>query len=954
MSLDEYWKIFAQEGRESLAEIEKLALSLDAEPSNRDEIQGLYRTVHTFKGNARVMGVAQLERISHTLEDLIGLYRAESVAWHPRSSEFLLEFVDHGRKALEEAVAAQADLSPEFFGSFEGELKDFLNQLEAEEPCSPGVAPPIEEFMPIPPTGGAPASGLDAEAYDPALDPESVAIFFQLFEANLVALSEGLHALQRDPAGDAAELRGVLDRLLLASERMGYGRLSELLENTLEALDSSQPDPDFDFSQVEFSVFEELVLIQEAVRTLCKDAASNLPDFSAPFRSWHAERFLVDIAKVTEILEGLPAGPDSREAQETAAREMAPLLEAMHHACLSYGLDEVSQVMLGFSELNERALQGEVDLGLRLFECIGQFARDLGGHLGGLDGEESAQKLREGLQSSREFLARVARGELDPQAETPEIDLEIPAALLQTLTPEIRERLHRRFLLKDRFYLVAAPLEVDEGLAQRFLEWLESDQVHSITNSCIPSGGVLIYHYLVSSPKDSAAFLEEAKFLDPEQGRVEVRRVASKTDPGPSKKLSLSSAEAGPALSEDSPEDEGERALEASPGPRENFLRIDAEKIGKMMELSGEIALAAGAIWHHPDLGGEQLEFLRAGFERLNAVVRELQELAGNLRLIPIGGLFDRLRRLVHDLSKSTGKPVRIHFEGEELEVDKVVVDHLFEPLLHLVRNAVDHGLENPARRLEVGKPEAGSIRVVAKHQDSGVLLTLEDDGQGIDVGAIREKAKRLGLVDAETSQDSKQLLEWITLPGFTTKEEVSAISGRGVGLDAVKAVVEGLRGTFSLESEAGLGTKILIHLPVTVAFLDAMVVRIQETLYAVSLLAVERVLQVSAETYVRVSAEQRDVLQLEGESIPVCRLGRGEERASEASSELVGQLVLVAGSSRGKVAIPVDEVLGTQQISMKPLARFLQAVKSVSGCALLPSGQVALVLDPERLIEFV
>lgn len=386
-------------------------------------------------------------------------------------------------------------------------------------------------------------------------------------------------------------------------------------------------------------------------------------------------------------------------------------------------------------------------------------------------------------------------------------------------------------------------------------------------------------------------------------------------------------------------------------GPKAELLRIDARKISLIMDLAGEIALASGAVTHHPELEGKELEGFSAASHKLEVLIRELQNEVSAMRLVPVAGVFQRMKRVVRDTAKRTGKKVELILIGENTEIDKVMVDCLSDPLVHLLRNAIDHGLETPAERIAAGKPEVGRIVLEASHQGGEVSVQVTDDGRGMNRQRIVKRAVERGLVDADARLSDEQILNLVFLPGFSTKETIDELSGRGVGMDVIRTTVEGLRGRVQLESVEGKGSRLNMTVPLTLAFVEAMVVRERERLFALPIEKVFEVFKAEPSQLSTNSADGQTVIRVRDSLIPVLWLHRYYGEPDNANDgKLAGRVVVVVQTSRGNLALPVDALLGNQPVMLKPLRGLLSQVRAAAGCGMLRSGDVALALDCERL----
>jgi two-component system chemotaxis sensor kinase CheA len=350
-----------------------------------------------------------------------------------------------------------------------------------------------------------------------------------------------------------------------------------------------------------------------------------------------------------------------------------------------------------------------------------------------------------------------------------------------------------------------------------------------------------------------------------------------------------------------------------------------------------------------------ELEGFEIAVHRLENLIHEVQDLASGLRMVPVGHVFKRMQRLVRDLSRQTEKPLDLVLEGGETEIDKGLVDQLHDPLMHLIRNAVDHGIESSEGRVAAGKSERGRIALTAAQQGGEIHITVSDDGRGLDREAILERAREMGLADADDEPDDDEVWHYIFHPGLSTAHEVSSLSGRGVGLDAVQAAVESLRGRIVVASRQGEGIAISLRIPLTLAFLDSMVVRLEDRLYAIPLDVISGVIKPSTEQIIHASANNVDgkhpseLVRVWDELTPVCRLQRFYGEAHE-ERPLIEQVLVVVQTTRGMLGVPVDEIIGQQQVTMKPLEGQVKEIRAGAGYALLGSGDVAIALDCERL----
>ncbi len=391
-----------------------------------------------------------------------------------------------------------------------------------------------------------------------------------------------------------------------------------------------------------------------------------------------------------------------------------------------------------------------------------------------------------------------------------------------------------------------------------------------------------------------------------------------------------------------------EKETEASGG---GLLRVSAEKSARLMDLVGELSLSVSEVVRSPDLAGLDLTEFEKSAHRLSMVVREVQDAASELRLVPVAEVFRRLRRMVRELERQTGKKIDLILEGEETAIDKVVSDRLYEPLVHVLRNSADHGLESPEERKAAGKPEAGRIVLSAAQVGSEIQITVADDGRGLDRERILARARERGLIGAGQEPEDAVLWRVVLEPGFTTTETVTALSGRGVGMDVLNSTMKDLRGHIAIDSQKGAGCRVLLSIPVTLAFLDCLVMRLGQRLFATPVDVVAGIFRPGSEQIMEITAEDgAEMVRVRDTYVPICRLPHFYDEENCELTPLDRSIVIVFNTSSGRIGLPVDEMLDQQQVVMKPLTGQLQNIRASWGCALLGTGEVALVLDCERL----
>lgn len=373
-------------------------------------------------------------------------------------------------------------------------------------------------------------------------------------------------------------------------------------------------------------------------------------------------------------------------------------------------------------------------------------------------------------------------------------------------------------------------------------------------------------------------------------------------------------------------------------------VRVPAERLDELMDRVGELVIAQSRLSQLADATMEiQLRAVSEDIERLSGELRDTMMV---LRMMPVASLFGRFRRLVHDLSRETGKKIDLVTEGETTEVDKTVIDRLADPLVHLVRNSIDHGLELPEDRRNTGKAETGRI-ILSAHQSGGeVIITIKDDGRGIDRARVRAKAESSGLIQPGATLTDPELLQMIFQPGFSTAATITNLSGRGVGMDVVKKTVEALRGTIDITSTPGEGSEISLRIPLTLAIIDGLLVRVGNAPYVIPLSAVEECLELSVEDDMR--SRGRSFISLRESLVPFIRL---RELFHTGTKPDPFQKIVVISTGTERVGLVVDQIIGDHQTVIKSLSKLHHDVATFSGATILGDGSVALILDVTHLV---
>lgn len=376
-------------------------------------------------------------------------------------------------------------------------------------------------------------------------------------------------------------------------------------------------------------------------------------------------------------------------------------------------------------------------------------------------------------------------------------------------------------------------------------------------------------------------------------------------------------------------------------------VRVPAAKLDQLVNLVGELVTVQARFTQTAASADDpQLVILAEELERLTAGLRDT---ALNIRMIPIGSSFSKVKRLVHDLAIELDKEVTLITDGSETELDKTVIEKLMDPLVHLIRNCIDHGIEAPDTRLAAGKPACGTVHLSAVHSGDSVLLSIHDDGAGIDREAVRARGIRKGLISATAELSDRELLNLIFVPGFSTSAQVTNVSGRGVGLDVVRGAVESLRGSINITSVLGKGTTLTIRLPLTLAIIESLLVRVGSDCFVMPLSIVEECIELTRQDVAR--AHGRHLVTIRDRIVPYIRL---RDRFGDDSVPPDIEQVVITEVEGKRVGFVVDHVIGGHQTVIKSLGKVFRQVTGVSGATILGDGTVALILDIPQLLHAV
>jgi len=396
------------------------------------------------------------------------------------------------------------------------------------------------------------------------------------------------------------------------------------------------------------------------------------------------------------------------------------------------------------------------------------------------------------------------------------------------------------------------------------------------------------------------------------------------------------------------------REIRNTAGAHQTTIQVNVDKLDELMDLVGELVIAEAMVTQNPDIAGLQLGQFQKAARHLQKITKEIQDKVMEIRMVPLATTFQRMNRIVRDMSKKLGKSVALRLVGEDTEVDKNIIEHITDPLMHLVRNAVDHGLETADERAAAGKPETGVITLEALNNGGEVLILVRDDGRGLDRRGILDKAKARELLHRpEADMTDKEIFQLIFLPGFSTKEEITEYSGRGVGMDVVQQNIAQVGGTITVDSRPGEGTVFMIKIPLTLAIIDGMNIRVGDALYTIPTTAIRESFKAKVRDIIT-DPDGNEMIMVRGECHPILRIHK-LFRVPGGRTDIRDGVLIMAEQDERCLCLFVDELLGQQQVVVKALPAYirrLNRVRGVSGCTLLGDGSISLILDIQGLLN--
>jgi len=851
---------FADETREHLEELESSLLRLETDPTDRELLNTIFRSMHTIKGASEYLGFERIARLTHRLENLLDLFRDGSL----RADKVAVDLLIDARDRIGDLIS-QVEES----GQESAEIDDLLGRVDA---IGTDPAPSGDESE-------------SAAVYDGEADTELFDIFMEQLATGIGQLMETAGQMARGEAvvEAAGRMTDQVDRLAATANYMGYDALSTVYDDMLAALEAFT-------SRSEAAGAEDIdALLQSAIvsgigriqnlfpnaqslaaidaTVLAASSVGDEPSSQTP------EPDSLPSTDITHLLAGLPAiDDDERES------------------LLSRTLDETFSSMRNSDN----------------------------------DDEDDGDVQTDGDPIAMQFSSDADGVDYRPRPSEMEVDRDEALAILDDFGAD---RNDAKKTLTDR--------NVDENMT-------------SLPDGNDGDGDLWPEAPALPVPvPDMPAIAPETTL-----------RAIDFSTPSPSETTDT--------------EESATETFNARSTIRKS-IRVDADKVDDLMNQVGELVVNRSSFAQLFADMREMTQYLNHRFSMdkadqrlvaefsarfndattvLGRVSSELQEQVMKVRMLPISRLFNRYPRLVHDLLRDSDKKIQLQFRGEETELDRMVIEQLADPMIHIIRNAVDHGIEARDDRQRKGKPESGVLLLEAYHEGSNVIIEVTDDGKGIDLSRIRQKAVEKQLADRETLErmEQKALIDMIMIPGFSTTDQVTHTSGRGVGMDVVKRNIEKINGSLIVDTRQDVGTRIRIKIPLTLAIIPALMIRCAGSHITVPLSAVQETFRLDQGEIFTVDGSE--MMHLHDEPLSLVRLSDLLNIPDLAPVKSDGRFfVVVVKAANGRTGFIVDQLLGRQEVVIKPLEDYLQENSGFSGATILGDGSISLILNVDELV---
>ncbi|NPA63157.1 MAG: chemotaxis protein CheA [Methanococci archaeon] len=942
--MEEYLEIFAEEAEEHIQTINECLLELEKDPSNLDLINQIFRSAHTIKGGARTVGLSHISDLTHHMEDILDYVRNGQIPVTSEIIDLLFKCLDALETMLEEVKSGETETSVDvdsiineikqmkekyLSGKGGSEQKEKVEKEEKkeEEQKSEEKTEEKKETKKIkkvkikyknPKTTikikkiikekkeEAEKSGEESVEIEEIIGSinKSVEIFYTLTDiVNDPDLKPLLEKI-RDFVNKISEKKLKINENVL--ETLKY--ITKVLEDIARGLEQGKT-----IKEVGINIEEVNKKIEEAESSSQEEVEKEIEiEVELDHEKFDLSEF-VDIIR-EKIEQGWKLFHLKAKVEDNCPLKSARL------SMILTRLKNVGEILLSIpteGELKEQSYE-ELDV---------MFLSD-----------KNIEEIKKEVENVPE-IDYVAVAEVEIEFEEEEIETHEDVEVEEEVVPDaykIVVILDDECLLRAvRAYMVIKELQNIGEIVKTIpdIEAIQNGEFNSLKFTVFLK---LKDGYEVDDIKEAIMRVPEIKDVqitspdEKEEKKEEEQKSEEKTEEKKETKEQSKPAPKKPATKKEEKKSS-------------QTIRINIEKLDKLMNLVGELVITRA---NFSQIANKyQLKELNNAINRLSMLINELQEEVMAMRMIPVAYVFNRFPRMVRDLAKALGKEVEFIMEGTDIELDRTVLDELAEPLVHLIRNALDHGIEPPEEREKVGKPRKGTLKLIAQRERDHVNIIVEDDGKGIDPEIIRKKAIERGLITEEEAKklSDHEIINLIFMPGFSTADKVSDVSGRGVGMDVVKTKIESLGGTVVVYSEKGKGTRVVLKLPLTMAIITALLMKLDEQIYAIPITSVLDVTMINRSDIKNI--EGTNAIIYRDEIIPVIWLKDflGMPYLGEEEDELT---IVVIERSGGKLGVVVDEVIGREDIVVKSLTGILKNIPGLAGATILGDGRVALILD--------
>lgn len=971
--MESIWSQFAIETEEHLEVMEQILVDAERDIVSVDEISRLFRSFHSVKGLCKALDLLAMEKLAHRAEDLLGLVRDGVVLLDPPTAALLLEAVDELKQLRELAVAQRVDgTAPEILLGLLSEAFANASGQGAEED-HPAISEPDEVVR---------GNALHE-------DPEMVQFFMEVVRENMPQLTGIVSPKCSLPANCSAcsmcdEMRGGVETISCAADAMGFNRIKEILDEV--ALNFPAGGGPVTLEQRDRIVallpqFHELIGFVENETGQDAGGTTMATYLKASMRV-NFDHLFVKLIHNLDMLEGGDDVSEGALLDEEVADSLCRKLSAANSYFAFLVPEANCNLLLLLEDVYGRAARGELNIGGEIIGLTREVLLLVQQHY--LCAEAVAcDSDTHALSSSRDALGARIRDYVwtheSGGAENNPVEvfrdfvkeLKINPELVEILSPENVRDLMNAVEDHCNIYEVLAHLESSEEVAGSFLTWV-GRRGKVITNRSVFIDGKSWYEMLLVSKAGDEEVKAELFAIDPSETLV---------------KLKISSSKVELPVTPAPMESKVHQGAQASTSAAANVIRVAGETLDHFMNQIGEMVMVQAQLNYavnnekarnalaelkcvvndHSIKSGQResdnlfdiCEAFEAQNRRLAEVdalilstLQRLQVSAMALRVVPMETVFKRFPRVVRDLAQSQGKHIRLDQSGQEVKIDKAMVEVLSDPLMHMVRNSADHGIEAPEERKAAGKPEEAHILINALQQGSRVIVQVSDDGRGIDIEKVRRKAVERGLVQEADSHNLSQeeIYNFLFMPGFSTAEKITETSGRGVGMDVVRNNVMRLGGSIHIKSELGKGSTFTLEMPLSAAVQEVLLINVAGQTLALPGRYVAEVVEIENGTVQ--SVKGLPAVLLRGAFLPLVNMADllGFKRVEK--SHVAHRSAVVISNGQQMVGIEVDSMVGRRELFVKDIHPRLAALPGVGGASIMGDGKVVLILDGEALFR--